>query len=104
MARDRRGDSLARAIKVGRAFRASLDRAGIVAGTVLGRAVGATMRAIADAAALPGPHDQRVSIPPTGYGYVRRVGSLNLWLHFTFTDATAFFRVVVTMPPVPVHE
>jgi len=66
--------------------------------------LGSTMRALADAPVLPEPQDQRVPIPPTGHGYVRRVGSLNLWLHFTFDDVRVLFRVVVTVPPVPLDD
>lgn len=76
----------------------------MVAGTETGRTVGATMRALAEAPSLPEAKDQRVPIPPTGYGYVRRVGALNLWLHFSFTDVSVLIRVVVTTPPVPLDE
>lgn len=66
--------------------------------------MGSTMRALADAPTLPERQDQRVAIPPTGHGYVRRVGNLNLWVHFTFNDVRVFVRVVVTVPPVPADE
>lgn len=89
-------------MKLGRGFAPAAERARAQPGTDLGRALAATMRAIADTANLPAYCDYLVQIPPTQEAFVRRVRNLNLWVFFILPDASSVvFITLVTQPPVP---
>jgi hypothetical protein len=81
-------------------FVRSKRRLGLAPGSESLRAVGATVRAIADATALPGPIDFETEFAP-GRAYVRRVSGQNLWILFRFDATHVDVLTVRTDPPIP---
>lgn len=90
-------------LKLGRRFRASLDAAGVVAGTDTGRRIGAVLRALAADEALPRPGDAEMSIPPVRTAYVRRVVGENLWVLYEVRGPFVIVLHVARSPPVPLE-
>jgi hypothetical protein len=95
------GRSLARTLRVGRGYRLSLERAGVVPGSALARLLVATQNALCAARTLPSPLDSEAAIPPLRTAWVRRVTGKNLWLYYAFDDSHVTVIAVVKQPPVP---
>ncbi len=53
---------------------------------------------------LPGVLDVRAALPPTRAAWVRRVRSRNLWVWFTFDEASVCIQTLTNLPPVPLDE
>jgi hypothetical protein len=82
-------------------YQRSADRLGVVSGSARGRAVGQTIASLANDETLPGPHDTKAVVPPTGVAFVRRVPGRNLWLWYTLTSETVALIALTADPPVP---
>ena len=67
------------------------------------RAVMSTVRAIANAADLPGPGDFETEFRP-GRAVVRRVGGRNLWVLYRFDMDYIEVLTVRDQPPVPFDD
>jgi hypothetical protein len=82
-----------------------MRRLGLTPGSPAQRSVLATVRAIADADALPGRTDFETTFTP-GYANVRRVSGHNLWVLYRFDAAFVDVLTVRSEPPVPIdpHE
>jgi hypothetical protein len=78
-----------------------MRRLGVTPGSPAQRNVLATVRAIADADALPGPADFETHFAP-GRANVRRVAGQNLWLLYRFDGTHVDVLTVRSDPPVPV--
>ncbi|MGD0525906.1 MAG: hypothetical protein ABSE49_12220 [Polyangiaceae bacterium] len=81
---------------------------GIASGSPRSRAVGAVVRALADAPELPEPGDAVVLLPPTGEAFVRRVPGLNLWVWHTVRGdgrvLVASCATIAQSPAADAHE
>jgi hypothetical protein len=64
----------------------------------------ATVRALASSAALPGPLDYEVAIPPVQWAWCRRVAGCNLWLFYRAKEDVVHVLFVTRSPPVPVER
>jgi hypothetical protein len=84
-------------------FSRSLRGLGIVPGSARDRAVGATVRAIARAEALPGPLDTSAEFKP-GRALVRRVPRENLWIWYRVDEMYLHLLAVRAEPPVPADD
>jgi hypothetical protein len=52
---------------------------------------------------LPTLQDAEASMPPTAIYWFRRVPHQNLWVWFTFDEATVFLVSLTSNPPVPLE-
>lgn len=77
---------------------------GVVGRSERSRAVGAVVRALAQASALPAAGDTRALIPPTGDAFVRRVPGRNLWLWYRMDGEKLYLVHLSSDPPVPADE
>ena len=77
-----------------------MRRLGMAPGSTAQRSVLATVRAIADADALPGPADFETAFAP-GLAQVRRVSGQNLWVLYRFDATHVDVLTVRNDPPVP---
>jgi hypothetical protein len=59
------------------------------------------VRALVDAAELPGPADFECAQRPVGRAWVRRIAGRNLWLWYRFTVEEVLLLAVTTEPPLP---
>ncbi len=92
-----------RTLRFGRRFRASLDAAGVVAGTDPGRRVAAVLRALTTAETLPGAGDVESAIPPVARAFTRRVPGENVWIWYVDHGAFVLVLLVTREPPVPLE-
>ena len=92
---------MTRVVRITPRYRRNADRLSVVTGSSRGLAVGLTIAALADEDTLPGPHDVRAAVPPTGSAYVRRVLGRNLWIWYTFSGAEVALVALTGDPPVP---
>lgn len=76
---------------------------GVVGGSERSRAVGAVVRALAQADTLPGPGDTSALMPPTGEAFVRRVPGRNLWIWYRVEGDVLYLGHLSSEPPVPVN-
>jgi len=79
-----------------------MRRLGLRPGSPTQRSVLATVRAIADANALPGPADFETTFAP-GRAHVRRVSGQNLWVLYRFDVSHVDVITVRNEPPIPLH-
>jgi hypothetical protein len=77
---------------------------GLASGSPRSRAVGAVVRALAEADDLPGPGDTRALVPPTGEAFVRRVSGRNLWVWYRPRGDELVLVTLTADPPVPLDE
>ena len=82
----------------------AVQRRGILAGSPDGRAVGATLRALAAEPELPAAADYETLLPPVARAFVRRVQSRNLWVLYVFDDARVLPVSLTVTPPIPVED
>ena len=64
-------------------------------------AVARAVRALMEAAELPGASDFEATVRPVGRAWVRRVPGFNLWLWYRWKDEELVLVTVTTVPPVP---
>jgi hypothetical protein len=81
-------------------FARTKRRLGLAPSSPAFKSVLATVRAIADASALPGPADFETEFAP-GRAHVRRVPGQNLWLLYRFDATYVDVLAVRSDPPVP---
>lgn len=77
-----------------------MRRLGLGLGSPTQRSVLATVRALADADALPGRADFETTFAP-GRAHVRRVSGQNLWVLYRFDASHVDVITVRSEPPVP---
>jgi hypothetical protein len=75
-----------------------------VSGSERSRAVGSVVRALSNAASLPGHGDTLALIPPTADAFVRRVPGRNLWLWYRVRGDELVVVTVTADPPVPIDD
>src|SRR5512142_2273545 len=101
VARDRRGRSVGRILRLTPRYARALRRLRLVGGTDLSRALGAELDALSTSGELPGPSDHEVLLPPVSSAWIRRVRGFNLWLFYRCTETEVIILTVSTSPPVP---
>lgn len=92
----------ARILRVSTTFRRSVEKLGVLAGSVAYRGVSATLRMLATAE-LPGPVDFETEFSPRR-AFVRRVVGQNIWIVYRFDDEQVFVMTARGLPPVPTDE
>lgn len=90
---------MSRVARLTRRFLESRERLELTAGSPIGRAIGSTIAALAQADGLPGPDDYETIIPPTDEAFVRRVPNQNLWILYRFDDFDLRLIGIMKQPP-----
>lgn len=78
----------------------SVSALGHARGSVVAKAIRATIGALAEAEALPGPGDYATRFAPK-QAYVRRVANANVWLLYRFDEDHVYVMTARDEPPVP---
>ena len=91
----------ARALRLSDRFIAAIRRHRVGPETVAGRALFALLTAMLSAE-LPGTQDAETQVPPVHRYWFRRVGHLNLWVYFAFSDSTLTAVNLTDRPPIPI--